>query len=204
MRILSSDEGVHVAGGMDTVTVTGRRSGLGDPLRFGFLNDIGAYANTHSMLVAVESGRDDRSGDPTREAADEKAAEVAEKLEEVVVEASRCGMPVAELFVLEHQQAGPAWEKCFKNLSDSDKSNLKQALDIIAKGFEPSKGYSPTMVAFNLLFKDEREMLKHLANAVAANNGWQFGENLATLSKGGWDSQLILGLIKGVFKTGTR
>lgn len=204
MRTLSSDEGVHVAGGMDTVTVTGRRSGLGDPLRFGFLNDIGAYANTHSMLVAVESGRDDRSGDPTREAADVKAAEVAEKLDEVVVEASRCGMPVAELFSLESSRSGEVWGSCFENLSVDDKSKLRHALDIIAKGLKPSDSLKPIELAYKALMTEDLKMVEHLSAAVAANDGHWFGENLATLSKGGWKSQIIIGLIKGVFKATTR
>jgi hypothetical protein len=51
---------------------------------------------------------------------------------------------------------------------------------------------------------DERLMLAELAKALSANNGWQFGENLATLSKGGWDSQLVLKLIQSVFRVTAR
>jgi hypothetical protein len=205
MRNLDLEECKLVAGGRQEVIVPGRRMGPSDPSFAAFLNDLGAPPNTHSLLVAAENGRPgDGRQDAVKDEAEDKAAETAEKLEEVVVEASRCGMPIAELFVLEHQQAGPAWAKCFKNLSDSDKSNLKKALDIIAKGFEKSNEFNPVAVALNVLFTEEREMLKQMAAAVAANNGFWFGENLASLSKGGWDSQLILGLIKGVFKTGTR
>jgi hypothetical protein len=204
--MLTSDENALVAGGiLDTVDVRGRRMGPSDPSFAAFLNDLGAPPNTHSLLVAAENGRPgDGRQDAVKDEAEDRAAETAEKLEEVTVEASRCGMPVAELFVLEQQQAGKAWQECFKNLSDGDKKNLKLALDLIKEGFRPSKDFTPVAVAFKVVFKEEYEMLGHLSNAVTANNGYWFGENLATLSKGGWDSQLILGLIKGVFKSGTR
>ena len=58
-------------------------------------------------------------------------------------------------------------------------------------------------MAFKVVFKEEYEMLGHLSNAVTANNGYGFGENVASLAKGGWDSQLVLNLIKGVFKGAT-
>jgi hypothetical protein len=205
MRNLDLEETKLVAGGRQEVIVPGRRMGPSDPSFAAFLNDLGAPPNAHSLLAAAENGRPgDGREDSVREEAEERSAETAEKLEEVTVEASRCGMPVAELFVLEQTQAGPAWQKCFQNLSDEDRKNLKLALDIIAAGFKPSDGFTPLAVAFKFVFKDELEMVKELSKAVAANDGRWFGENLATLSKGGWDSQLILGLIKGVFKVTNR
>ena len=62
----------------------------------------------------------------------------------------------------------------------------------------------PIKIAINVLMHDERLMLAELAKALSANNGWQFGENLATLSKGGWDSQLVLKLIQSVFRVTAR
>ena len=201
--------GLDATGGLEEVLVSASKWGgsfVDANDAPGFLQDLQQWLS--KFLGGSEgSARGDGgagAGGAVWKDAEKRAADTAEKLEEVVVEASRCGMPIAELFVLEHRQAGSAWEQCFKNLSDSDKKNLKLALDTIAAGFQPSKDFNPTAIAFNAVFKEEREMLKHLANAVATNNGWQFGENLASLSKGGWDSQLILGLIKGVFKTATR
>jgi hypothetical protein len=213
MRKLSVREQMGVAGGfnqwndgpMDEVDVTGKRPKKKDPFQgFADIPDLPEDSDFGVGMLGIKfygGGGGGTPEDKVKKEAKEKAAETEEKLEEVVVEASRCGMPIDELFLLEHTQAGPAWQQCFQNLSDSDKSQLKKALDIIAAGFQPSKDFNPTAIAFNVLFKEEREMLKHLANAVATNNGWHFGENLASLSKGGWDSQLILGLIKGVFKT---
>jgi len=213
MRKLSVEEQMGVAGGfnqwndgpIDEVTVPGKRPRKKDPFQgFADMPDLPDDSDFGVGMLGMKfygGGGGGTPEDSVKKEAKDRAAETAEKLEEVVVNASRCGMPVAELFLLEHTQAGPAWLECFKNLSNSDRSNLKQALDIIAAGFKPSKDFNPTAVAFNVLFKEEQEMLKHLANAVAMNNGWHFGENLASLSKGGWDSQLILGLIKGVFKT---
>lgn len=58
MRMLNSDESGQVAGGMDEVTVTGRRIGFIDPLFAAFLTQNGAFANNHSSLTRVENGRD--------------------------------------------------------------------------------------------------------------------------------------------------
>jgi isoaspartyl peptidase/L-asparaginase-like protein (Ntn-hydrolase superfamily) len=64
--------------------------------------------------------------------------------------------------------------------------------------------FNPIKIAVNVMLHEERLMLGHLAEALSANDGWQFGENLATLSKGGWDSQLVLKLIQSVFRATAR
>lgn len=206
MRMLTSDENAVVAGGiLDTVDVRGRRMGPSDPSFAAFLNEIGAYSNTHSALVAPESGRPgDGRQDAVKDAVEDKAAETAEKLEEVVVEAQKCGIPLSTLFDFTSGESGAVWRECFKNLPQKEKDNLRDALTVIAAGFALEKSNNPIQVAVNVMLHEERLMLAELAKALSANNGWHFGENLATLSKGGWDSQIILKLIQSVFRVTAR
>ncbi len=77
-------------------------------------------------------------------------------------------------------------------------------MTVIAAGFQLEKSINPVKIAVNVMMHEERLMLAELAKALSANNGWHFGENLATLSKGGWDSQVILKLIQSAFKVTAR
>jgi hypothetical protein len=208
MRTLTSDENALVAGGLDTVDVWGRRDGPSDPSFANFSNYLGAFSNIHSALVAAENGRpgdgrQDRQ-DAVKDEVEDKAAETAEKLEEVVVEAQKCGIPLSTLFNFTSGESGAVWKECFNNLPQKEKENLRDALTVIAAGFALEKSYNPIKIAINALMHDERLMLAELAKALSANDGWHFGENLATLSKGGWDSQIILKLIQSVFRVTAR
>lgn len=206
MRTLTSDENALVAGGLDTVDVWGKRDGPSDPSFFS--NYLGAFSNIHSALVAAENGRpgDGRQDlqDAIKDEVEDKAAETAEKLEEVVVEAQKCGIPLSTLFNFTSGESGAVWKECFNNLPQKEKENLRDALTVIAAGFALEKSYNPIKIAINVLMHDERLMLAELAKALSANDGWHFGENLATLSKGGWDSQIILKLIQSVFRVTAR
>lgn len=174
-------------------------------LNAAFLNEIGAYSNTHSALVTAESGRPgDGRQDAVKDAVEDKAAETAEKPEEVVVEAQKCGIPLSTLFNFTSGESGAVWKECFNNLPQKEKDNLRDALTVIAAGFALEKSNNPIQVAVNVMLHEERLMLAELAKALSANNGWHFGENLATLSKGGWDSQIILKLIQSVFRVTAR
>jgi hypothetical protein len=142
--------------------------------------------------------------DKVKEAVKEKAAEIEEKLEEVVVEAQKCGIPLSTLFDFTSGESGAVWRECFKNLPQKEKDNLRDALTVIAAGFALEKSYNPIKIAVNAMLHEERLMLAELAKALSSNDGWWFGENLATLSKGGWDSQLVLKLIQSVFRVNGR
>jgi len=155
--MLTSDENAVVAGGnLDTVDVRGRRMGPSDPSFAAFLSEIGAYSNTHSALVAAESGRPgDGRQDAVKDAVEDKAAETAEKLEEVVVEAQKCGIPLSTLFNLASGESGKVWKDCFEKLPQNEKENLKTALTIIAAGLALEKSYNPIKIAVNTLLHDD-------------------------------------------------
>ncbi len=216
MRALNAQEQESVSGALlPEVPVHGRRirDPLFDPLRTGFLGGD-QYLYTLLMTQRPGVGDDDGGGDAATEERVEKqevlvevkkkAAETAEKLEEVVVEAQKCGIPLSTLFNFSTGESGAVWRECFSKLPQTEKDNLKIALTTIAAGMKLEESFNPITIAVNVMLHEERLMLGHLAAALSANDGWQFGENLATLSKGGWDSQLVLKLIQSVFKVTAR
>ena len=102
-------------------------------------------------------------------------------LEEVVVEAEKilsdnlkvdlgkCGYPANFLFNPPDKiDAAEAWKKCFDVLTDADKANLKEALKELNKVLSEKR--LATSVAGN--------WIKQMINALDANNGGWFGQNL--------------------------
>lgn len=170
MRMLTSDENALVAGGrLDEVTVPGRRMGPSDPLRSAFLNEIGAYDNTHSALVAVEDGRpgDARQNDSSE--MEEVLVEVEKILaDNLKVDLSKCGIPLHLLLnPLDKIDSGDYWKKCFETLTPEDRKNLAEAFKDLNKLISDKK--LATSVTGN--------WIKHCIIALESNNGGWFGWN---------------------------
>jgi hypothetical protein len=136
--------------------------------------------------------------DPMRAELDKKTKETAEKLQEVEVNVSRCGIPESELFLwsLDGHSAN-VWKTCFASMSHENKTNLSAVLDLIIKGFEPD---NKSTLIYKLLIKADLDMVKEISKAIKNDRGDWFGNNVATLSKGGPQSQMFVALIEGVFK----
>jgi undecaprenyl pyrophosphate synthase len=60
------------------------------------------------------------------------AKQTADKLEEVTVEAQKCGIPLSTLFNFSTGESGAVWKECFENLPQKEKDDLRDALNTIA------------------------------------------------------------------------
>ena len=70
------------------------------------------------------------------------AKQTADKLEEVTVEAQKCGIPLSTLFNFSTGESGAVWKECFNNLPQKEKENLWDALTVIAAGFALENSYN--------------------------------------------------------------
>lgn len=209
MRMLNYRELGEVAGrGLEEVEITARRYERKWATDYGAGGNADGSRAASAMAMEHENFRpeDPRADEESsvKKEVDKKTKEIAEKLEEVTVEAQKCGISLSTLFNFTTGESGAVWKDCFKNLPQNEKENLRDALTVIAAGFALEKSLNPIKIAVNTLMHDERLMLAELAKSLSANDGWWFGENLATLSKGGWDSQLVLKLIQSVFRVNGR
>jgi hypothetical protein len=201
MRILNSIEAMAVAGGrtederrklLEEVLVHGS-SGGGAPWAHPYVVGAGNGEAWSGMFIGERGGGgggednrpEDSRADAVKKEIEKMAKQTAEKLEEVTVEAQKCGIPLSTLFNFSTGESGAVWKKCFENLPQKEKDNLRDALNTIAAGMTLEKSFNPIKIAVNVMLHEERLMLGHLAAALSANDGWQFGENLATLSKRG-------------------
>ena len=138
------------------------------------------------------------AADSMQKELDKRTEQTTEKLQEVEVNVSRCGIPQSELFLwsLDGHSAN-VWKTCFASMSHENKTNLSAVLDLIIKGFEPD---NKSTLFYKLLIKADLDMVKEISKAIKNDRGDWFGNNVATLSKGGPQSQMFVALIEGVFK----
>lgn len=188
MRMLTSDENALVAGGrLDEVTVPGRRMGPSDPLRSAFLNEIGAYDNTHSALVAVEDGRpgDARQNDSSEM---EEVLVEAEKIlaDNLKVDLRKCEIPLDYLLnPPDKWESSRVWAECFKTLTPEDRKDLADAF----------KDLSTVIKTSNIATAVTGNWIKQCIIAIESGNGGWFGQNyFDTLQSAKFSAVVKLGM----------
>jgi len=177
--MLTSDENALLAGGrLDEVTVPGRRMGPSDPLRSAFLNEIGAYDNTHSALVAVEDGRpgDARQNDSSEM---EEVLVEAEKIlaDNLKVDLRKCEIPLDYLLnPPDKWESSRVWAECFKTLTPEDRKNLADAF----------KDLSTVIKTSNIATAVTGNWIKQCIIAIESGNGGWFGQNYFDTLQSAW------------------
>lgn len=219
MRDLTADEREIVAGGwafdeyrgedlLGEVVVTARRGDwrststwwkyLHRPTPPPPSDDSGGGGSDSSDPYPENGAPGGGAADSMQTELDKKMEQTTEKLQEVEVNVKRCGIPQSELFhwSLDGHSAN-VWKTCFASMSHENKTNLSAVLDLIIKGFEPD---NKSTLVYKLLIKADLDMVKEISKAIKNDRGDWFGNNVATLSKGGPQSQMFVALIEGVFK----
>jgi hypothetical protein len=187
MRNLDLEESKLVAGGRQEVIVPGRRMGPSNPLFAAFLNDIGAYSNIHSSLVAAENGRpgDARQSDSSEM---EEVLVEAEKIlaDNLKVDLTKCGIPLDYLLnPPDKWESSRVWAECFKTLTPEDRKNLADA----------SKDLSKVIKTSNLATAVTGNWIKQCITAIESGNGGWFGQNyFDTLQSGKLSAVIKLGI----------